>query len=159
MRQTSCLGLFGRPVAERGRSDNSAHHGGFWMAVLLLPIWVLSYQVALAADPGAAPAHHGRVTWEEHFAAANLAHDGHLTREEAQGGYGPIGKHFDDIDVDHKGYVTLNDVRAWRVMKKAAHRLTQPPREERLKPLRAMQLVPLAPTDPDARMAGRADND
>jgi hypothetical protein len=61
-----------------------------------------------------------RATWEQHFTQADLAHDGHLTLEEAKGGFPLVAKHFDDIDVDHEGYVTTNDIRAWRVMRKAA---------------------------------------
>lgn len=100
---------------------------------------------ALAADPAVpaqSPAHAARQTWEQHFAAANVAHDGHLTPEEAKTGFPLVAKNFQDIDADNKGYVTQNDIRAWRIMKKAAHRLTRPP-EEKLKPSNAMQLVPL----------------
>ena len=113
------------------------------LGLLLLPVLTLP---AWAADPSkedAAPAHHARVTWEEHFTQANVAHDGHLTPEEAKVGYALIAKHFDDIDVDHKGYVTENDIRAWRIMRKAAHRLTQPP-ENVLRPRNAMQFGPVA---------------
>ncbi len=97
----------------------------------------------LAADPPAAcapPPHAARQTWEGHFTGANLSHDGHLTLEEAKGGYGAIAKHFDDIDVEHKGYVTENDIRAWRVMQKAAHRLGKPP-EDKLRPRSAVQIT------------------
>lgn len=84
---------------------------------------------ARADEPPAAtapPPHHTHLTWQQHFAQANAAHDGHLTRDEAKGGYASIAKHFDDIDSDHKGYVTENDVRAWHAMRRAARRLTQP---------------------------------
>jgi hypothetical protein len=94
---------------------------------------------AMPAPKPAAPAHpQARQTWEERFTQANVAHDGHLTPEEAKTGYTLIAKHFNDIDVDHKGYVTENDIRAWRIMRKAAHRLTRPP-EDRLKPQHAYQ--------------------
>jgi hypothetical protein len=111
------------------------------LGLLILP--ALTWP-ALAANPtdGELPtAHHTRVTWQQHFAQANAAHDGHLTAEEAKGGFAQIAKHFDDIDVDHKGYVTENDVRAWRVMRKASHRLTKPP-EDSLRPRAAYQRVP-----------------
>lgn len=113
-----------------------------FLGLLLLPILSLP---ALAADPPATdtPVHHpARVSWEQRFVQANLAHDGHLTKDEAKGGYALVAKHFDDIDVDHKGYVTENDIRAWRVMRKAAHRLTQPP-ADRPKPQNTMQLSPV----------------
>jgi hypothetical protein len=61
-----------------------------------------------------------------------------LTLDEAKSGYPLIAKHFADIDIEHKGYVTANDVRAWRIMRKAARRLTPPP-PDKLKPLRVYQ--------------------
>ncbi len=49
------------------------------------------------------------------FAAANVTHDGHLTRAQAEAGHMPrIAKLFDAIDSDHKGYVTLKDIQAFR---------------------------------------------
>lgn len=100
---------------------------------------------AFAEEPpkeDAPRAHHARVTWEQHFTQANVAHDGHLTLEEAKGGYTLVAKHFSDIDVDGKGYVTENDIRAWRAMRKAAHRLTQPAGDA-LKPRNVIQLGPV----------------
>jgi hypothetical protein len=111
-----------------------------FLGLLLLPILSLP---AWAADPptaNASRAHAPRQTWQHHFAEANAAHDGHLTLEEAKGGYGLVAKHFDDIDADHKGYVTENDVRAWRVMRKATHRLAKPP-EDKLRPRSAVQRI------------------
>ncbi len=93
---------------------------------------------APATDPAAAT-HSVRQTWEHRFAGANLAHDGHLTRAEAKGGYATIARHFDDIDVDRKGYVTENDIRAWRVMRKAAHRLGKPSADDTSRPRSAVQ--------------------
>jgi hypothetical protein len=103
--------------------------------VLSLPAWAADPSVPDSA-PG--PAHHGRQTSEQHFAQANLAHDGHLTLEEAKSGYPSLVRNFDDIDVDHKGYVTEGDVRAWRVMRTAARRLAKP-LEDRLRPRGAFQ--------------------
>ena len=112
-------------------------------SLLLLPvlIWPVATLPARAADPPKActtPAHPARQTWQQHFSAANVAHDGHLTQEEAKAGYPDVAKHFDDIDVDHKGYLTENDIRAWRVMRKAAQRLGKPP-EDKLRPRSAVQ--------------------
>jgi hypothetical protein len=108
-----------------------------FLSLLILP--VMSFP-AWAADPPVAdaPAHHARVTWEQHFTQANIAHDGHLTLQEAKDGYPLVAKHFDDIDVDHKEYVTKNDIRAWQIMRKAAHRLARPP-EDKLRPRNAFQ--------------------
>jgi hypothetical protein len=115
------------------------------LLALTLPAYAISGSAAHAAEPGApdaTPAHHARQTWEQHFAVANATHDGHLTPAEAKDGFPLVAKHFEDIDADHKGYVTQNDMRAWRIMKKAAHRLAHPP-EDKLKPRNAMHLVPL----------------
>jgi hypothetical protein len=120
-------------------------------SLLLLPALLGPTLVgpAFAEDPPKAEAHHARQTWEQHFVQANLTHDGHLTQAEAKGGFAVVSKHFDDIDADHKGYVTENDIRAWRAMRKAAHRLAHPP-ADKLKPQHAFHLQPpaepLAPT-------------
>jgi hypothetical protein len=99
------------------------------LPVLALSAWSVSTLAAEVADPSAPPRlppHHVRQTWQQRFTAANVAHDGHLTLAEARTGYGLVAKHFSDIDADHKGYVTQNDVRAWHIMRKAAHRLAKP---------------------------------
>jgi hypothetical protein len=93
----------------------------------------------LAAQPPKAPTK--RLTWQQHFAQANLAHDGHLTLAEATTGFPLIARHFDDIDADHKAYVTENDIRAWRVLRSATRRMSHPP-ADKLKPLNAYQLRP-----------------
>ncbi len=86
------------------------------------------------------PAHHTRLTMEEHFAQANSAHDGHLTLDEAKAGYPIVARHFREIDTDAKGYVTQNDLRAWHALQKAAHR---PQREatDSIRPRNAFQLA------------------
>jgi hypothetical protein len=60
-----------------------------------------------------------RAKWQERFGQANLAHNGRLTLEEAKGGYRPVAKHFQEIDVEGKGYVTADDIRAWHALQKA----------------------------------------
>jgi hypothetical protein len=51
----------------------------------------------------------------DRFNAANTTHDGRLTLEQAQAAQMPrLVRHFDEIDAQHKGYVTLQDIRAWR---------------------------------------------
>jgi hypothetical protein len=76
---------------------------------------------ALAQSSGSpAAAHHGRRGAAEHFADANVTHDGHLTLEQANAGYKSIAKSFSQIDVAHHGYVTLDDIKTWRASKKSA---------------------------------------
>jgi hypothetical protein len=104
------------------------------LAILSCPVWAAD--TPKACGP---PAHHAaRQTWQQHFTEANLAHNGHLTLEEAKSGYPEIAKHFDDIDTDHKSYVTENDIQAWRAVRKAAHRLGKEP-EDKLRPGSAVQ--------------------
>ena len=49
---------------------------------------------------------------EQRFAAADVNHDGRLTLAEAQAGMPRVAAHFNDIDVDHKGYVTVQQIEA-----------------------------------------------
>jgi hypothetical protein len=76
---------------------------------------------ALAETPAApAPDHHGRRSAEQHFADANTSHDGRLSLDQATAGYKSIAKSFNQIDVNHHGYVTMDDIKAWKAAKKAA---------------------------------------
>ena len=49
---------------------------------------------------------------EQRFKAANTTADGKLTKEQAEAGMPRIAKNFDKIDVDHKGYITLDQIKA-----------------------------------------------
>ena len=49
---------------------------------------------------------------EQRFKAANKSGDGKLTKAEAEAGLPRVAKHFDEIDKDHKGYVTLDQIKA-----------------------------------------------
>ncbi len=49
---------------------------------------------------------------EERFAAADKNADGKLTLEEAKAGMPRIASAFSKIDVDKKGYVTLDQIKA-----------------------------------------------
>ena len=72
-------------------------------ALFVLPCLALP---ALAEDAGpATPAKstHTRVTWQQHFAQANSAHDGHLTLEQAKSGYPSLFRHFAEIDAGGEG--------------------------------------------------------
>jgi len=56
----------------------------------------------------------------QRFAAANLTHDGRLTRAQAAGAMPMVARNFDAIDLDHKGYVTLPEIRAFAAERRAA---------------------------------------
>ena len=50
---------------------------------------------------------------EEKFKAADANHDGKLTLEEAKVGMPRVAKAFDRIDVEKKGYITLEQLQAF----------------------------------------------
>jgi hypothetical protein len=88
-------------------------HGLLLLALCAVPTLAIS---------GVPPAteHHGRRSAAEHFADANTTHDGRLTLEQATAGYKSVAKSFNQIDAAHHGYVTMDDIKAWRASKKAA---------------------------------------
>ncbi len=52
--------------------------------------------------------------------------NGHLTLDQARAGHMPmIARHFDEIDSQHKGYVTLDDIRAYQRKVQARRRAAQ----------------------------------
>lgn len=87
-----------------------------------------------AAEPAApsgtsAPSHrtkHHRMSLQQRFEAANTSHDGHLTKEQASTAkWSYVDKHFDAIDKDHKGYVTVEEIQGYAAARRAHH--TTPP--------------------------------
>ncbi|AQV94695.1 hypothetical protein BJN34_12470 [Cupriavidus necator] len=54
-----------------------------------------------------------RQQFAEKFAAADINHDGKLTREEAQSGMPDVYAHFGEIDRKKKGYVTKKQIGQW----------------------------------------------
>jgi hypothetical protein len=63
-----------------------------------------------------------RMTPMERFKAANTTHDGHLTKDQAQAAHMVATvRHFDAIDKDHKGYVTVDDLHAYASARRAEH--------------------------------------
>jgi hypothetical protein len=47
------------------------------------------------------------------FASANTTHDGKLTRDQASTGMPMVAKHFDEIDTQKNGYVTLPQIQTF----------------------------------------------
>ncbi|AGW95247.1 hypothetical protein N234_34880 [Ralstonia pickettii DTP0602] len=47
------------------------------------------------------------------FSDANTTHDGKLTREQAAAGMPMVAKHFDQIDAQRNGYVTMPQIEAF----------------------------------------------
>ncbi len=81
-----------------------------------------------------------RMTFRARFEAANTTRDGRLTAEQAQAaGMRGVAQHFAQIDTDHKGFVTLQDIHAWqkarRVARMGARQNPLPPASEGPSPL------------------------
>jgi hypothetical protein len=76
---------------------------------------------AASAQPAGDPPPQ-RMKMQERFDAANTTHDGKLTLAQAQQGHMKrIADHFDDIDTAKKGYVTLDDIKAWARAQRHQH--------------------------------------
>ena len=86
--------------------------------LLALPLLVMPAYAATTPRTGGA---HTRMTMEQRFAQANETHDGHLTEDQAKSGYRSIARHFAAIDKDKKGYVTLDDIRAYNKLQRTLH--------------------------------------
>jgi hypothetical protein len=69
--------------------------------------------------PGAGAEPAGGSVLAQRFDAANVTHDGRLTRDQAAAGMPLVAQNFDAIDIDGKGYVTLPEVRAFAVQRRA----------------------------------------
>ena len=93
--------------------------------------------LATCAQPalaGHAASKHPRMTWEQRFQQANTTHDGRLTLDEAKSGYKSVARHFQEIDTNSKGFVTENDVRAWRALAKERRHADKQPDPLRPRP-------------------------
>ncbi|MDE1182483.1 EF-hand domain-containing protein [Paraburkholderia sp.] len=58
---------------------------------------------------------------QSRFANANTTHDGKLTREQANAGMPMVAKHFDEIDTQKAGFITLPQIEAFIQQRGAAH--------------------------------------
>jgi len=64
----------------------------------------------------------------DRFEAANTTHDGRLTVDQAQAAnWRGLVRNFSQIDVDHKGYVTVQDIRSWGQARRQARAAQMPP--------------------------------
>jgi hypothetical protein len=72
--------------------------------------------------------HAQRQTLQQRFDAANTAHDGHLTKDQAQATkWTYVTRHFTAIDKDNKGFVTADDIHAYSASAHhARHHVTTP---------------------------------
>lgn len=77
-------------------------------------------QVPPGAAAGSLRAEHALMQLQTRFASANTTHDGKLTREQAAAGMPMVAQHFDEIDVQHNGYVTLSQLAGFMRQRMAA---------------------------------------
>jgi hypothetical protein len=62
-----------------------------------------------------------KITLQQHFDAANSSKDGHLTKDQATAAkWGYVTSNYSSIDKDHKGYVTVDDIRDYAKARHAA---------------------------------------
>lgn len=54
------------------------------------------------------------------FANANTTHDGKLTKDQAAAGMPMVARHFDEIDTQKAGYITLPQIEAFMQQRAAA---------------------------------------
>ncbi|SDD03375.1 hypothetical protein [Paraburkholderia lycopersici] len=85
--------------------------------VLCIVAAAVSVPASAQTPPGAANGTRGNARLERmmaqvqsRFAAANTTHDGKLTREQAQAGMPRVAQHFDEIDTQKAGFVTLAQI-------------------------------------------------
>ncbi|CAM2152046.1 EF-hand domain-containing protein [Pararobbsia alpina] len=76
---------------------------------------VFGSMAAQAQTTSGAPAQSARMEHmleqlQSRFAAANTTHDGKLTQAQAAAGMPMVAQHFDQIDVNKAGYVTLAQI-------------------------------------------------
>ena len=76
--------------------------------------------------PASSRATRAHATLQQRFDAANVTHDGHLTREQARSKMPAVARDFDAIDADHKGYVTVDDIKAQARARRVARRAAAP---------------------------------
>jgi hypothetical protein len=87
-----------------------------FLAVLLLPA------IAVAAPQSGMNASRTErmlQMLEQKFDTANTSHDGKLTQAQAQAGMPRIAQHFNEIDTNRQGYITLDQIKAFVVNRAA----------------------------------------
>jgi hypothetical protein len=112
----------------------------FLLAALVAagPAWAASPPSA----PEAATKPNTRMTMEQRFERANTAQDGRLTLEQAKRGYKTIARNFARIDTTGKGFVTIEDIRAWRQANREARQAARAAMNDPLRPRHAVQRAP-----------------
>jgi len=124
----------------------------FLSAVLACLIWFgpASAEKPVHEDPPARSS--TRLSWQQRFAQANTSRDGRLTLAQATAGYPSIARNFSAIDAAGRGYVTVEDITAWRKAKRDARQAAKAAADDPLRPRNAMQIMMPLQSLPDARL-------
>ncbi|QET05480.1 MULTISPECIES: EF-hand domain-containing protein [Cupriavidus] len=89
------------------------------IAALFLCIVSAGAYAQASPQPAAAPAapnprmERAEQQLQSRFANANTTRDGKLTREQAAAGMPMVARHFDEIDTQRAGYITLPQIEAF----------------------------------------------
>lgn len=86
------------------------------IAALFLCIVSAGAYAQASPQPAAAPnarMERAEQQLQSRFANANTTRDGKLTREQAASGMPMVARHFDEIDTQRAGYVTLPQIEAF----------------------------------------------
>lgn len=84
------------------------------LALLVFPVSAQTPAPAAPVAPAVTRTQAPRVPLPERFAEANTAKDGHLTKSEARAStWYYVNRNFDAMDKDHKGFVTVEDIRGF----------------------------------------------
>lgn len=89
--------------------------------LVVAALTMLAAATCHAADaPAADRAEKAGAKLREKFDAADINHDGLLTRDEAAKGLPHAAKHFDEIDANHDGRLSVQEVAQYLRAKRAA---------------------------------------
>ncbi|MGF6771555.1 hypothetical protein P3T18_004042 [Paraburkholderia sp. GAS199] len=93
------------------------------LAIVLLCFASTAAFAQSAAPQGGDPQRMERMAQQlqARFANANTTHDGKLTKAQAAAGMPIVAKHFDEIDTQKAGYITLPQIAAFMQERGAAH--------------------------------------
>jgi hypothetical protein len=96
------------------------------LAILAVCIASAGAQSALAQTAtmpmGASPhVEHAMQQLQTRFTKANTTHDGKLTKAQAELGMPMVAKHFDEIDTQQNGYVTLPQIQEFVRQREPSH--------------------------------------
>jgi hypothetical protein len=83
------------------------------LRALVCLVFVTSAGAVAAQDEGGKGGAQRAGRMQARFAAADVDHDGRLTRDEAKSGMPFVYKHFDDIDTQKAGSITMADIAAY----------------------------------------------